>query len=688
MDSTFRLKFSISLFVLSFLLFLSSGKTAQALDEGDCFNSSTVVITGSITDSSGISKIDVTVDGSPPSVFNIDNGNWTATFTGLSDGPHTLLVTGTDACGSGNTATTDPLGFRVDTVAPNVWITEPIDGSTLCTGSIYISYIYDDPDTTCEERLDYGFWEPCGAGLPPIPDGPHTYEIKITDFCDNSDTDSVTFTVDVNPPTVDIISPTNGATIYSSTVVVEGTASDSASGMSQVCVSLDGGTCQNADLSGDNWSYTFYGVISGPHTLVTTAFDYCGYIGSDSVTVTVSYVPCIWFVNDNAMGMETGESWVNAFTVVQDAVNASTSGETICVAEGTYTNSPTSTASVLTMKAGIDIYGGFTGTESEISERGDPAANQSILDGEYISYHVVIGASKARLDGFTVTYGTASAGAVDNSGGGMYNEGVNGLVVEKCIFSENQAGWGGGGGIHNNGVTNLMVVNSIFSGNVAAGGGGMSNYNVNDLLVANCVFSGNIAVGIYGGGIENSDSSPTITNCIFSSNQASFAGGGIATDSSPDISNCTFSGNSAGFEGGGMFIINSTPTITNCIMWGDTAPTGPEISLVSSDFPSTLNISYSDVQGGPTTGVYIDPGCTLILGAGMIGELPEDDPLFVSGPDGDYYLSQTAAGQGSDSPCVDAGGDTAENLGLDDRTTRTDGIPDSGIADMGYHYEP
>ncbi len=35
------------------------------------------------------------------------------------------------------------------------------------------------------------------------------------------------------------------------------------------------------------------------------------------------------------------------------------------------------------------------------------------------------------------------------------------------------------------------------------------------------------------------------------------------------------------------------------------------------------------------------------------------DPLFVSGPDGDYYLSQIAAGQAVDSPCVDAGSDLA-----------------------------
>ena len=60
------------------------------------------------------------------------------------------------------------------------------------------------------------------------------------------------------------------------------------------------------------------------------------------------------------------------------------------------------------------------------------------------------------------------------------------------------------------------------------------------------------------------------------------------------------------------------------------------------------------------------------------------DPLFVNG----YYLSHIAAGQGSDSPAIDAGSDTAANLGLDTRTTRTDFVTDSSTVDLGYHYLP
>jgi len=82
-----------------------------------------------------------------------------------------------------------------------------------------------------------------------------------------------------------------------------------------------------------------------------------------------------------------------------------------------------------------------------------------------------------------------------------------------------------------------------------------------------------------------------------------------------------------------------------------------------------LNVTYSLVQGG-------------YAGTGNI----DADPLFLAGPMGAYYLSQTAAGQPADSPALDAGSRLASEAGLDTRATRTDSVSDSGIVDMGYHY--
>jgi len=69
-----------------------------------------------------------------------------------------------------------------------------------------------------------------------------------------------------------------------------------------------------------------------------------------------------------------------------------------------------------------------------------------------------------------------------------------------------------------------------------------------------------------------------------------------------------------------------------------------------------------------------------------------EDPLFVGA--GDYRLSHRAAGQAEESPAVDAGSVAAADLCfapeppecMDGYTTRTDGAPDQGPVDLGFHY--
>jgi hypothetical protein len=47
---------------------------------------------------------------------------------------------------------------------------------------------------------------------------------------------------------------------------------------------------------------------------------------------------------------------------------------------------------------------------------------------------------------------------------------------------------------------------------------------------------------------------------------------------------------------------------------------------------------------------------------------------------------QTAAGQTVQSRAVDFSDQTAVEAALADRSTRSDGLPDSGLVDRGYHY--
>jgi C1A family cysteine protease len=105
----------------------------------------------------------------------------------------------------------------------------------------------------------------------------------------------------------------------------------------------------------------------------------------------------------------------------------------------------------------------------------------------------------------------------------------------------------------------------------AEDGGGMYNYNSSP-TVTNCVFSGNSTYSGgyyygYGGGMYNYNSSPTVTNCTFSGNSANWAGGGMCNEnnSSAVVTNCTFSGNDGGYYGGGMCNWDyCSPTVTSC----------------------------------------------------------------------------------------------------------------------------
>ncbi len=108
--------------------------------------------------------------------------------------------------------------------------------------------------------------------------------------------------------------------------------------------------------------------------------------------------------------------------------------------------------------------------------------------------------------------------------------------------------------------------------------------------------------------------------------------------------------------------------VTNCIITGH----------ILIDNNQTLDIRYSNLINGESA-IQVEDDASYTWGPGMISA----DPLFVNGPQGGYYLGQEAAGQPVDSPCVDAGDPATEvPLGV----TRTDGYPDTGTIDIGYHY--
>jgi hypothetical protein len=176
----------------------------------------------------------------------------------------------------------------------------------------------------------------------------------------------------------------------------------------------------------------------------------------------------------------------------------------------------------------------------------------------------------------------------------------------------------------------------------------------------------------------------TLTNCAIIGNSCTGAGGGLFFNAGSDavLANCTIVDNSAGGNAGGLYCYQCTLDLTDSIIWGNSSGSlGNQLMAAGSTTDTFVTFDYCCLPSNAQ-----DAG--RFAGGGLITELGtcvNADPLFVTGPKGDYYLSQTPL-QASNSPCINAGSDTSWNLGLDTWTTRTDEIGDGGIVDIGFHY--
>ena len=214
------------------------------------------------------------------------------------------------------------------------------------------------------------------------------------------------------------------------------------------------------------------------------------------------------------------------------------------------------------------------------------------------------------------------------------------------------------------------INNCIITNNTAAYGGAIDCFYYSSPVITNCIISNNTA-DYDGSAIEtSSESSPVIRNCLIVNNTADGYGAIDCYDgSSPVITNCTIADNTGDANIGGIHATDiSSPTIRNCILWNN----GDDIYGATA--------TYSCIQDGD-------------VGTGNISS----NPIFKRGPYpnyGNYYLSQTAAGQlpGTDSNCVNRGRGVANDDNdtnmpdADHRVTRTDNVPDTNTVDMGFHY--
>ncbi|MEM8585550.1 MAG: choice-of-anchor Q domain-containing protein [Bacteroidota bacterium] len=427
--------------------------------------------------------------------------------------------------------------------------------------------------------------------------------------------------------------------------------------------------------------------------------------------------PAIFVDQDATNGRKDGTSWENAFTDLQPAIDLLESGNCpqpseIWVAEGTYlptenlfTDSTDARFRSFQLNFNTKIYGGFSGSETQRSQR-DIDANPTTLSGEIgntgtsdnvYSVVTVFNGERVVIDGFTISGGRADLpfipfdGYFTSDGGGIYVNGSTGagapryLQIDNCIIENNFAQRGGGLFARNVLDRNFIsCTNTIFRNNTAAEIGGGAMTEAKGTMVDNrftaCQFLENEVQNGTGGGlsiywpieITAGQGIVQLDYCSFYGNTASdggaigynelrgLGGGGLR------INHCSLVANSS--ASGGAIKMNrpigpAEPTIlTNCLLWDNGQNfQGPNV------LPPPIDLSHCLIEESscPT-----NINCTNVIF--------NQDPLLEDPENGDLNLMMN-------SPAIDEGLDFP---GLPTEDLAGNLVPQGGARDLGAYESP
>ena len=583
------------------------------------------------------------------------SGTAPSTFLVGGDGHYTLFPWVKDAAGNVSPVYGSPASVDVDTVLPTVTDFVATSPSTSLDITIAAFTALDNIEVTgyriTESATPPAAGDPGWVGTAPTTytvaaDGSYTLYPWVRDAAGNVSTtygSPASVDVDTTPPallSITRLSPMVQAT-SADVLIFRATFSEPVQGVAPLSFTVIGGSSAavSAVSTPDSVSWDF--TVSGGDLAGFNGGVGLLLAGSQGITDDVGNpLPDVQaatsetYIETNARvcyvdgsvpgGADDGSSWGDAYVDLQSAL-IDTQCSQVWVATGVYKPSLSDRAVSFTIRPGVAVYGGFTGTETDVDQR-VPAIDTTVLSGDIDnndcggsgcpdgidtdqsqisgsnSYHVVLLDGRAQsavpavtattvLDGFTITAGNASQSTEPAGYGG-------GLL---CI--------GSGSGAE----CSPSLRRLGFIGNKAQAGGALGNYAKNGIGLAtltDITFSGNRSNA--GGALANNgaagNASPSLVNVTFVGNSASNVGGAIYNagtslgTSSPMLVNVTFTDNHAP-QGGAIYNNAAEPSLTNVILWGDAAGSGPEIKNGSG---ASAIASYSVIAGGCPAGTTCD----------------------------------------------------------------------------------
>ncbi len=271
------------------------------------------------------------------------------------------------------------------------------------------------------------------------------------------------------------------------------------------------------------------------------------------------------------------------FPTIQQAIAASSPGDTVLLASGTFRGEGNRDIDFLgkaivvasenndPSQCIIDCEGSVDAPHSGFLFRSGEGSGSLLQWIKIVNGYAVRGGGVLCSEASPTLRGLVLYGNSAEEGGGISVERAS-PMIEFCVFIQNLVINNGGGilcGVGFGDNSSPTIRNCTFANNDALSGGGIHcaySYPV----ILGCTFQENTAVS--GGALSCHFASPSVSVCLFQANGAT-VGGAVWCESSsgPTFTSCTFAMNKGVYRGGGVYSKDSIPVFHNTIIAWSTA---------------------------------------------------------------------------------------------------------------------
>ncbi len=362
------------------------------------------------------------------------DGTWTITdidVSALADGTVTFDVTATDQ--SDNTAAAS-ITAQKDTVAPAVSltsVTDPINAANAAavaasgTGDVgaTVTLVATDGNNSTTEYTatvaEDGAWSIDGIDVSSLNEGTLTYSVTATDAAGNSNTASMTATMDLTAPAVEVTTILDPITIANHTATSVGGTGEVGATISVVASDGANSTTEYTTTVAGDGTWSIEGIdttdlADGVLTYTATASDAAGNTATSSLTATKLTVAIAQITDpinaESAADVTvsgTGEVGATITLVVSDGANSTT--------EYTATVGQDATWSITSVDVSELADGTLTFTATATDENDNTAATSMTAEKDTVAPSVAVAAVTDPIDDgnetATAASGTGEVGA-------------------------------------------------------------------------------------------------------------------------------------------------------------------------------------------------------------------------------------------------------------------------------------